>query len=180
MKSHKFTYSPAISQDFRPAALPRKNAMIPMLFQWLQGSYSSPGTPKTEFSKKCIRTKTMGNSMIPHVIRIQNDIFMILGGPWPARAGNLDIPIGILRFLSLPGPQWSLQNRGNHKIPVAIVLCQSKTSFSGFGPRKMDPERYVYTGFLAEAAKVYFWLPRCVFVAQSHRNVHCIGFHRIL
>ena len=115
-----------------------------------------------------------------HEIWIQNEIFMILGGPWPARAGNLDIPIGILRFLSLPGPLRSLQNRENHKIPVEIALFQSKTSFSASGPRKMAPERYVYKGFLAGAAKVYFWLPRCVFGAQSHKRVHFIGFHRIL
>ena len=82
-------------------------------------------------------------------IQLQNDIFMILGGPWPARAGNLDIPIGILRFLSLPGPLRSLQNRENHKISFEIALFQSKTGFSAFGPQKMPPERYVYKGFYA-------------------------------
>ena len=54
---------------------------------------------------------------------------MILRGPWPARAGNLDIPIGILRFLSLPGPLGSLQNRGNHKISIEIVFFASLSHF---------------------------------------------------
>ena len=72
---------------------------------------------------------------------------MILGGPWPAWAGNLDIPIGILRFLGLPGPHGSLQNRENHKISIEIALFRSKTCFPTSGPQKMAPERYVYEGF---------------------------------
>ena len=116
-------------------------------------------------------------------IQLQNEIFMILGGPWPARAGNLDIPIGILRFLSLPGPLRSLQNRENHKISFEIALFQSKTGFSASGPQKMPPERYVYKGFLAGAAIVDFCPARCVFGAQKHKRVHfieSIGFYRII
>ena len=113
-------------------------------------------------------------------IRVQDEIFMILGGPRPARAGNLDIPIGILRFLSLPGPLRSVQNRENHKIPVEIALFQSKTGFSISGAQKIAPERYVYKGFLAGAANVDFWSPRYDFGAPKHKRVHFIRFHRIL
>ena len=91
-----------------------------------------------------------------HAIRPQNDTFMILGDPWPARAGNLDIPIGILRFLGLPGPHGSLQNRENHKISIEITFFRSKTGFCTSGPQKMAPERYVYQGFWAGAANVDF------------------------
>ena len=76
-----------------------------------------------------------------HEIGLQNEISMILGGPWPARAGNLDIPIGILRFLSLPGPLRSLQNRENHKTSIGIALFQSKIDFSASGPQKIAQER---------------------------------------
>ena len=90
-------------------------------------------------------------------IWLQNWILMILGGPWPARAGNLDIPIGILRFLSLPGPLRSLQNTGNHKKLLEFASFPSKTGFSNPGGKKVAPERYVYVGFLAGAANVDFW-----------------------
>ena len=113
-------------------------------------------------------------------ILVQNEIFMIPGGPWPARAGNLDIPIGILRFLSLPGPLRSVQNRENHKIPVEIALFQSKTGFSISGAQKIASERYVYVGFLAGAANVDFWSARCVFHAQNHKRVLFTRFLRIL
>ena len=82
-----------------------------------------------------------------HAIQPRNEIFMILGGPWPAWAGNLDIPIGILRFLGLPGPHGSLQNRENHRIFIEIAFFRSKTCFPTSGPQKMAPERYVYKGF---------------------------------
>ena len=115
-----------------------------------------------------------------HDIWPQNDIFMILGGPWPARAGNPDIPTGILRFLGLPGPHGSLQNRENHKIPIEIALFRSKTGFCTSGPQKIAPERYVYQWFWAGAANVGFCLRKSVFGAQSHKWVRFIGFHRIL
>ena len=99
--------------------------------------------------------------------QFQNWILMILGGPWPARAGNLDIPIGILRFLSLPGPHGSLQNSKKLQIPTQIALFHSKTGFSASGAKKIAPERYVYVGFWAGAANVDFWSPRCVFDAQN-------------
>ena len=102
-----------------------------------------------------------------HEIWLQNEIFMILRGPWPAWAGNLDIPIGILRFLSLPGPLRSLQNRGIPKIFIEITFLHSKTGFAAPGPQKMAPERYVYVGFGAGAANVNFWFPKCVFDAQN-------------
>ena len=86
----------------------------------------------------------------------QNQIFGVLKDPWPAQAGNLDIPIGILRFLSLPGPLRSLQNGENHKISIEIPVFHSRTGFSAPGPQKMVPERYVYAGFLAGAANVGF------------------------
>ena len=89
-------------------------------------------------------------------ILMQNEILEILRGPWPARAGNLNIPIGILRFLGLPGPLRSLQNGENHKISIEITFFQSRTGFSAPGPQKMVPERYVYVGFLAGAANVGF------------------------
>ena len=115
-----------------------------------------------------------------HKIWLQNEIFMILTGPWPARAGNLDIPIGILRFLGLPGPHGSLQNRENHKISIEIALFRSKTGFCTSGPQKMAPEPYVYQWFWAGVASVDFWLPKCDFGAQSHKWVRFIGFHWIL
>ena len=89
-------------------------------------------------------------------ILMQNEILEVLRGPWPARAGNLNIPIGILRFLSLPGPLRSLQNGENHKISIEITFFHSRTGFSAPGPQKMVPERYVYVGFLAGAANVGF------------------------
>ena len=88
---------------------------------------------------------------------------MILRGPWPAGAGNLDIPIGILRFLSLPGPHGSLQNRENHKISTEIALFHSKTGFSASAAKKNAPERYVYVGFWAGAANVDFLVPQVRF-----------------
>ena len=94
--------------------------------------------------------------MKPSAILMQNQILEVLRGPWPARAGNLDIPIGILRFLSLPGPLRSLQNGENHKFPIEITFFHSRTVFSAPGPQKMVPERYVYVGFLAGAANVGF------------------------
>ena len=113
-------------------------------------------------------------------ILLQDRILMILRGPWPARAGNLNIPIGILRFLSLAGPHGSLQNREKLKIPAEIALFHSKTGFSASGAQKNAPERYVYVGFWAGAANVDFWSPRCVFCAQNHKRGHFIGFQRIL
>ena len=77
---------------------------------------------------------------------------MILRGPWPAWAGNLDIPIGILRLLGLPRPHGSFQNRENHNISIEIAFFRSKTGFRTSGPQKMAPERYVYQGFWAGAA----------------------------
>ena len=100
-------------------------------------------------------------------ILMQNQILEVLRDPWPARAGNLNIPIGILRFLSLPGPHGSLQNREKLKIPAQIALFRSKTGFSASGSKKIAPERYVYVGFWAGAANVDFWSPRCVFDAQN-------------
>ena len=45
---------------------------------------------------------------------LQNDakisFWRILVVPWPPHAENLDIPIGLLRFLSLPGRPETLQN----------------------------------------------------------------------
>ena len=50
---------------------------------------------------------------------LQNDakitFWRILGVPWPPHAENLDIPIGLLRFLSLPGRPETLQNAKNEK-----------------------------------------------------------------
>ena len=82
-------------------------------------------------------------------IEVQDQILWVLRRPWRARAGNLGIPIRILRFVSLPGPLRSLQNR-------EITFFHSKTGFSAPGPQKMVPERYVYVGFLAGAANVGF------------------------
>ena len=103
-------------------------------------------------------------------IQLQNWFLKILRGPWPARAGNLNIPIGILRFLSLPGPHGSLQNRKKRKIPAQIALFHSKTGFSASGAGKIAPERYVYVGFWAGAANVDFWSPRCEFGAPKHKS----------
>ena len=62
-------------------------------------------------------------------IWVQKQILMVLRGPWLARAGNLDIPIGISRFLSLPGPLRSLQNKEIHKISIEIVFSNPKLVF---------------------------------------------------
>ena len=89
-------------------------------------------------------------------ILMQDQILEVLRDPWPARARNLDIPMGILMFLSLPGPLRSLQNREIHKVSIQITFFHSRTGFSAPGPQKMVPERYVYVGFLAGAANVGF------------------------
>ena len=89
-------------------------------------------------------------------IWVQDQILGVLRGPWLAWAGNFNIPIGILRFLSLPGPLRSLQNGENHEISIEITFFHSKTGFAAPGPQKMGPERYVYVGFLAGAANVGF------------------------
>ena len=89
-------------------------------------------------------------------IGLQNWVLRILRGLWPARAGNLNIPIGILRFLSLPGSHGLLQNSKNLKISAQIALFHSKTGFSAPGARKNAPERYVDVGFWAGAANVDF------------------------
>ena len=62
---------------------------------------------------------------------LQNDakitFWRILVVPWPPHAENLDIPIGILRFLSLPGRPETLQNaqkrenRYKHEISAEIM-----------------------------------------------------------
>ena len=88
-------------------------------------------------------------------IGLQNWVLRILRGPWPARAGNLNIPIGILRFLSLPGSHGLLQNK-KLQISTQIALFHSKTGFSASGAKKISPERYVYVGFWAGAANVGF------------------------
>ena len=74
----------------------------------------------------------------------------------PGRLRNLNIPIGILRFLSLPGSHGSLQNSKNLQIHAKIALFHSKTGFSASGAEKNAPERYVYVGFWAGAANVDF------------------------
>ena len=105
-----------------------------MVFQWLQRAHSSPGTPKSVFASKCwILTTIMGNFMKFCEIQPQNWVLRILRGPWPARAGNLNIPIGILRFLSLPGPLGSLQNRKKLQIPAQITLFTPKLVFLPLG-----------------------------------------------
>ena len=52
---------------------------------------------------------------------LQNDakitFWRILVVHWPPHAENLDVPIGILRFLGLLGPPGSLQNGKNEKNP---------------------------------------------------------------
>ena len=85
--------------------------------------------------------------MIFDEIQLQNKIFMILGGPWPARAGNLDIPIGILRFLSLPGPLRSLQNRVNHKISFEIAFSNPKQVFPPLDLKKWPQNVTFIKGF---------------------------------
>ena len=72
---------------------------------------------------------------------------MILRGPWTAGAGNLDIPIGISRFLSLPGPHGFLKNQGNHKKIVEIALFHPKPSFSASGAKKMAQNVTFTKGF---------------------------------
>ena len=181
MEIHDFPLFSSISQDPGPAALARENDSNSYAFSMVAALIFLPGHSKTGFSSQnWIRTEIMVEFMKFGGICLRNEIAMILSGPWPARAGNLDIPIGILRFLSLPGPLESLQNRENHEIFIEITLFHSKTGFSAPGPQKMAPERYVYVGFWAGAANVDFWSPRCVFDAQNHKRVFFIGFHRIL
>jgi len=43
-------------------------------------------------------------------IPLRNSFWRILVVPWPPYAGNLVIPIGIMRFLSLPGGPEKLPN----------------------------------------------------------------------
>ena len=59
---------------------------------------------------------------------LQNDarftFWRILVGPWPPRAENLVIPIGILWFLSCPGGLETLQNTKNGKFPQKLMIPQ--------------------------------------------------------
>ena len=62
---------------------------------------------------------------------LQNDaeisFWRILVVPWPPHAENLNIPIGLLRFLTLPGRPETLQKakkmkkRNNHEISARIM-----------------------------------------------------------
>ena len=92
---------------------------------------------------------------LPEIL-MENEILKVLRDPWPARAGNLNIPIGILRFLSLPGPLRSLQNGEIPQIFIEITFSHSKTGFAAPGPQKMAPERYVYVGFSGRGRQCRF------------------------
>ena len=124
------------------------------------------------------------DKMIESKIKKENDekitFWRILVVPWPPHAENLNIPIGISRFLSLPGSHGLHQNSKKLKVSGQIALFHSKISCSASGAEKNAPERYVYVGFWAGAANVDFWSPRCVFGAQNHKRWYFIGFHRLL
>ena len=70
-------------------------------------------------------------------------------------------------------------NQENHKKSFEIDIFRPKPSFSASGAQKIGPERYVYKGFLAGAANVDFWSPRCESGAPKHKSAHFIRFHRI-
>ena len=134
-----------------------KRAVIPMLFQWLQRSCFLPGHHQICFPRKYLfRTKKYAH--VDGILwNLAPELFLrILTGPWPARAGNPNIPIGILRFLSLPGSHGLLPNTKNLEICAQITFFLSKTGFSASGAKKNAPERYVYVGFWAGAANVDF------------------------
>ena len=104
-----------------------KRAVTPMLFPWLQRPHSCPRTPESDFQcKYWFQTKILSISMEFTEICVQNQILMVLRGPWLARAGNLHIPIGISRFLSLPGPLRSFQNREIPKVSIEIIFSTAK------------------------------------------------------
>ena len=94
-------------------------------------------TEISPFSAKCLEN-------------LQNDakitFWRILVVPWPPHAENLDIPIGILRFLSLPGRPETLQNakkekkREKHGISAQIMKSHKISLFWGFGAFGVLPE----------------------------------------
>ena len=150
MKFHEF------HQVWAPRRWHAERTVIPMVFQWLQRAHSSPGTPKSDFSLKYwFRTKFLGIFMKFGEVWPQNWTLRILKGPWPARAGNLNIPIGILRFLSLPGSHGFSKTAKTSKLPPKSHFSTPKLVFPLPGLKK-TPERYVYVGFWAGAANVAF------------------------
>ena len=72
---------------------------------------------------------------------------MILRGPWTAGAGNLDIPIGISRFLSLPGPHGFLKNQENHKIPLQSIFSVPNQVFPLLELKKLAQNVTFIKGF---------------------------------
>ena len=117
MKLHKFHTFPPISPVFGPAALARKKDSNSYALSMVAALMFPPRARQNMFFLKIlVSNQNFGGCHEIGEIWQQNQITGVLRDPWPAQAGNLNIPIGILRFLSLPGPLGSLQNRENHGI----------------------------------------------------------------
>ena len=167
MEFHKFPWFPCISQYFGPAALASKKDSISYAFSMVVVLIFLPGHVQIWFSwKYWFQTNILGIFIKFPEILVQNQILEVLRDPWPARAGNLNIPIGILRFLSLPGPLRSLQNREIPEIFIEITFSHSKTGFAAPGPQKMAPERCVYVGFWQGPPMSVFGLPGAFLVPR--------------
>ena len=160
-----------------------KKTVIPMLFQWLQRSYSSPGTPKSHCHQNIGFRLKFGRFIMKFAeIWVQKQILVVPRGPLPARDGNRDIPIGILRFLSLPGPLRSFQSKGNQKISVEIALFQSKTGFSAPGVQKWFQNVTFIKGFWQGPPMLVFGPPGAFLVARIIKGCifrDSIGSYRI-
>ena len=181
MEIHKFPWFWSISWDFGPAALASKKNSNSYAFSMVVVLIFLPEHGQIWFFMQIlVPNQYWGIFMKFPEILMQNQILEVLRGPWPARAGNVNIPCGILRFLSLPGPLRSLQKGENHKFPIEITFFHSRTVLSAPGPQKMVPERYVYVGFLAGAANVGFGCPKCILSAQNHKSIDFPRFQRIL
>ena len=156
MEIYKFPLFAPIPEDPGSAVLARKKVSTSYAFPMIAALVFLPGHSEFCVSwKHRILTKIIGYLMKLCQIGLQDWILMILRGPWPARAGNLNIPMGILRFLSLPGLHGLLQNSKKLKFPPKSHFSTPKLVFP-LPELKNAPERYVYVGFRAGAANVDF------------------------
>ena len=184
MKFHKFHKFPPISPVFGPAVLARKKDSNSYAFSMVAALMFPPRAPQNMFFLKYwLQTKILGVFMKICEIQLQNWFLKILRGPWPARAGNLNIPIGILRFLSLPGPHGSLQNRKKLKIPAQNALFHSKTGFSASGAKKSPQNVMFMQGFGQGPPMSIFGPPDAFLVPRIIKGgilQDSIGFYRII
>ena len=89
-------------------------------------------------------------------------VLRILRGTWPAWAGNINIPIGILRCLSLPGSHGLLQNSKNLRICAQIAFFTPKLVFPPPGLKK-SPRTLCLCRVLGRGRQCRFLVPQMRF-----------------